>query len=163
MYWLLNPRVWVALILLGFLASTHFVAYRSGKATVRAQWDKDIAVRAEAALKAEQEARAKEQALAKARQQTEVKYVEEKRKAAVAASAAKSELDRLRDAIAAAPGCPAPADPSAATRAAGAARLELELLGNCATALTDLAAEADRLETRIVGLQTYVRNVCLAK
>lgn len=164
MYWLLNPRVWAALVLAAFLAFTHFTAYRSGRAHVRAAWDKDIAVRAEASLKAEQEARAKEQALIKSRQQAEVKYAEEKRKAAAAAAGAKSELDRLRDELAQpAPARSTPSDPAAAERAAGAARLERELLGACATALTDLASEADRLEARIVGLQAYVKNVCLAK
>jgi hypothetical protein len=162
MYWLLSPRVLIAIALVGILSFTHFAAYRGGKAAVRAEWDKDIAVRAEAALKAEQAARAKEQALTQARQQTEVKYVEEKRKAAAAAAAAKSDLDRLRDTLAA-PGGETCRDPGAASRVAGASRLESELLGHCAQALTDLAAEADRLEARIVGLQAYVKDVCLAK
>lgn len=161
MYWLLNPRVWVAAVLLVVLGATHFTAYRSGKAVVRAQWDKERAELAAKALDAERAARRKEQALVAERKKLEDKYVEDKRKADAAAAGARTELDRLRDAIAGAPGCPAAADPAAAGRAAGAARLELELLGACATALTDLAAEADRLETRVVGLQQYVKQVCL--
>lgn len=161
MYWLLNPRVWVAAVILVVLGATHFTAYRGGKATVRAAWDKERAELTAKALEAEQAARKKEQELVTQRQKLEEKYAQDKRKAAAAAAGAQSELDRLRDAIAAAPSCQAGADPAAAGRAAGAARLELELLGACATALTDLAAEADRLETRVVGLQQYVKQVCL--
>jgi hypothetical protein len=36
---LLNPRAWLALVLAGFLAFTHFSAYRAGKAAVRADFD----------------------------------------------------------------------------------------------------------------------------
>ena len=163
MYWLLSPRVWVAAALLVVLGATHFTAYRSGKAVVRAQWDKERAELATKALDAERAARKKEQALAAERKKLEDRYAQDKRKAADAAAGAQSELDRLRDALAAAPSCPATANPAAASRAAGAARLEFELLGACATALTDLAAEADRLETRVVSLQSYVKEVCLKR
>lgn len=36
---LLNPRAWLALALAGFLAFTHFSAYRAGRAAVRADFD----------------------------------------------------------------------------------------------------------------------------
>lgn len=36
---LLNPRVWLALVLAGFLAFTHVSAHRAGRATVRADFD----------------------------------------------------------------------------------------------------------------------------
>lgn len=163
MHWLLNPRVWVAAIVLVVLGATHFTAYRSGKAVVRAARDKERAELSARALQAEQQARKRERQMVAQRQKLEERYAEDKRKAAAAAAGAQSELGRLRDAIATAPSCGAPTDPAAATRAAGASRLELELLGNCATALTDLAAEADRLETRVVGLQQYVKDVCLNK
>lgn len=161
MYWLLNPRVLVAAVLLVVLGATHFTAYRAGRAHVRAAWDKERAELTAKALEAEQAARKKEQELVAQRQKLEEKYAQDKRKAAAAAAGAQSELDRLRDAIAAAPGCQAGANPAAASRAAGASRLESELLGHCAQALTDLAAEADRLETRVLGLQQYVKEVCL--
>lgn len=38
---LLNPRVWIALVLAVGLGISHFTAYRSGKAAVRAEWDAD--------------------------------------------------------------------------------------------------------------------------
>lgn len=160
MFWLLNPRVWIAATLLAVLAATHFTAYRSGKAAVRAAWDRDIAQRTAKTLELEQAARKKEQALVAQRQQAEKRYVEEKRKAATAALAAQSALDGLRSTLAERDRELATADSATTARVDGGARLERELLGSCATALTELGAEADRLEARIVGLQSYVRQVC---
>lgn len=62
MFALLSPRLWAAIVFAGILAASHFGAYRSGKATVRAEWDRDIAERTAQALEAEKAARAKEQA-----------------------------------------------------------------------------------------------------
>lgn len=59
---LLNPRVLLALALAAFLAFTHFAAYRSGKAVVRADFDAYKIEQAAAAQKAQAEAKAKEQA-----------------------------------------------------------------------------------------------------
>ena len=42
----------------------------------------------------------------------------------------------------------------------GTGGLERELLGNCAKSLAELAQTADRLEGKIVGLQSYVSEVC---
>lgn len=162
MLYLLDPRVWIAAALLVVLTFTHTMTYRAGKNAVRTAWDKDIAARTAQALETEQKNRAKEQQLVAARQQAETRYVEEKRKAAAAATGAKSELDRLRDELAAPrnSACPNPAAPA---RSNGGAGLESELLGHCATALVGMAAEADRLEAQVVGLQQYVKQVCLAK
>lgn len=160
MFYLLNPRVWIAAVVLVVLGATHFTAYRAGKAGVQAAWDKERAELVAKALEAEQAARKKEQTLVAARQQAEKRYVEERRKAATAALAAQSALDGLRNELAARDRDLAAADSAASTRVNGGARLERELLGACATALTDLAAEADRLEARIVGLQGYVKQVC---
>lgn len=157
MYW----RITAALIVAALLAGTHWKAYVSGKQTVQAEWNLDIQKRTEQALAAEQAARNQEQQLVAAKHKAEEAYVNEKRKAARAAAGAESELDRLRDAIAERGDSP---DPGSCTqpRADGGARLELELLGQCAGALTQLGQEADRLETIIVGLQGYVKNVCLS-
>lgn len=164
MWLLLNPKLWIAAAVLAALTFTHFTAYRSGKAAVTSLWNAEKLEYTAKALKTEQEARAKEQKLLAQRQQVEKKYVDEKQKAAAAAIASKSALDSLRYELTKAPAsCPTAADPTAASRAAGGARLERDLLGACAAALTDLATEADRLEAIIVGLQQYVKNVCLAK
>jgi hypothetical protein len=160
MYWLLNPRLWIAAALAALLAFTHFTVYRLGKSAVRAEWNEEKAAQAAFLLEQEKSFRKKEQALVVQRQQAEKRYVEEKRKAATAALAAESALDGLRNELAARDRDLASADSAASSRANGGAGLERELLGSCATALTELAAEADRLEARVVGLQAYVKQVC---
>lgn len=57
---LLNPRVWLAVILAAFLAFTHFSAYRSGRAAVRTEFD---------AYKLSQQESARKAALARAKAQ----------------------------------------------------------------------------------------------
>lgn len=109
--------------------------------------------------KAEQAARDREQALLGFRQQAEEKYVQEKNRAAAAASRARTELDGLRDAIYRS--TPVTQDPAATCRTDDAAT-QRELFGQCASALVGMAAEADRLAANVVGLQGYVRGVCLA-
>lgn len=78
--------------------------------------------------------------------------------ATAAAAAASDELGRLRNAIAAASG-PAPKDPAASGQPHDPA-VWPQLFGSCATALQQLAANADGLESQVSGLQSYVRNVC---
>ena len=135
------------------LCATHWKAYVVGKTTVMSQWQQEK-------LDAEQDARKKEQQLVVAKDKAEKQYVEEKRKAARAAASASAELDRLRNQLSANKDNN---DTSTVTGIDGRTRLESELLGHCATSLVQLAAEADRLETVIVGLQGYVKNVCLAQ
>jgi len=162
MFYLLDPRVWIFAALLAGLAASHTIAYQKGKAVVRAEWNKDIAERAAQALEAERQNRAKEQQLVAARQRAETKYVEQKRRAADTARGAKSELERLRNELAARRG-QAGAGSAAAGGNHGRAGLEAELLGRCAEALVGVAADADRLGAQVVGLQGYVKQVCLAK
>lgn len=157
---LLSPRLWIALALAAVLGFTHFTAYRAGKGVVRAQWEADKAQRMAQALEAEQAARKKEQELLVQRDRAEKRYADEKRKAAVAAAGADAELGRLRDELAA-PRRRAGEDPASAARVDGGAGLESELLGHCATALVRMAQEADRLEAVVVGLQQYVKQVCV--
>ena len=159
MFALMNPRLWLAVALAVALAASHGFAYKTGRATVRAEWDKDIAERTAQALKAEQDARAKEQALQTAKQKVEVNYAAQKKRDAVALSHAQSELDQLRVTLSAVSSSTGQ-DTGTTARTDGAGRLERELLGNCAQSLTELAREADRLETKLVGLQGYVREVC---
>ena len=108
--------------------------------------------------KAEEFARAREQALSAARQKAEEAYVQEKRRAYVAAGRARNQLDGLRDELYA---LNAQARPDSATACrVDAGTIERELLGQCATALVGVAAEADGLAAQVIGLQGYVRNVC---
>lgn len=156
---LMNWRLWAAVALAVGLAISHGMAYKTGRAVVRVEWGKDIEERNAQTLKAEQEARAKEHALQTAKQKVEVNYAAQKKRDAVALSHAQSELDQLRVTLSAVNSSTGQ-DTSTTARADGAGRLERELLGNCAQSLTDLAREADRLETKLVGLQGYVRDVC---
>lgn len=157
---MLSLRFWIAVALVIALAVSHFFAYRGGKAAVRADWDRDIAQRAQIALEAEQAARQREQLLIEEKQKAEVLYVQEKRKAATAALDAQSHLGRLRDELYSLGNAPRKCSATSSRIDAGAG-LERELLGQCASTLTAVAAEADRLEALVVGLQQYVKNVCL--
>ena len=132
------------------LAGTHWKAYINGQKNVRAEYQAKQ-------LAAEQAAREREQELVAERKKLEDRYVQSKRKADISAAAARAELERLRDQLAA--GGAATADPTAAIRA-DAGTVEGQLLGACASALVAVAEDADRLSAQVVGLQDYVRGVC---
>ncbi len=106
-------------------------------------------------------ARAQEQALGEAKQKVEEAYAIEKRKAAVSARSARAELDGLRNELYALPAPVAGAAPTTPSRLDGGS-IERRLLGECAAALVEVAAGADDLAAQLVGLQGYVRNVCVA-
>lgn len=112
--------------------------------------------------KSTEAARAQEQALSAAKQKAEEAYALEKRKAAVAARNARSELDGLRNELYAIPVQNRSSDTNTtATPRVNGATIERQLLGECATALVEVAANADRLATQVLGLQSYVANVCV--
>jgi hypothetical protein len=154
-------RLLLLLVVLAALGLTHLSAYKFGADGVRVRWERDVAERNAAALVMEQEARAKEQRLVEEKQKVEVRYADEKRRRAASAAAADRELGRLRDALVAAPAEFGSEAPAACARVDGGAGLERQLLGHCATTLVQLAQVADQQEARIVGLQGYIRNVCL--
>ena len=158
-------RYAIVAVMVVVLSATHWKAYVVAKDTVMSQWQQEKLQLAQAALEAEQVARKKEQELVVAKEKAEKQYVEEKRKAARAAASASAELDRLRDALATAPADSGEESHCACTGTGVnvATGLERELLGHCAASLVQLAAEADRLETVVVGLQSYVKDVCLAQ
>lgn len=108
-------------------------------------------------------ARAQEQALGQAKQKVEEAYAIEKRKAAVAARNARIELDGLRNElyVLSAPAPNPGANPTTTARI-NAGSVERRLLGECAAALLEVAEGADSLAAQLIGLQGYVRNVCVA-
>lgn len=112
------------------------------------------------ALEAERQARATERAKVVALNQVETRHAQTKKAAAAAADAADTELDRLRTLLATPTAAPQPAgpDPAAAARADDATRARA-VVGQCAAALTEMAATADTIEARLSGLQDYVRSV----
>ena len=152
---LFSPRVWVAIALAIALAASHWKAYHMGGKSVQSDWDAQTLALTQAALEAEAANRAKEQAL-----QTKVRSVSNayaKEKAAHAVSVAAS-ADSVRD-FNATLGSVSTADSSTPTRDHGTGGLERELLGNCASALAELAGEADRLEGKTLALQNYIKSV----
>jgi hypothetical protein len=151
------------IVILFALSFSHYFAYNKGQEAVHSLWAKDKLARAEAEANAADEALKKLQTLQAEKQKVDQLYVQEKRKAAVAASSAQRELDRLRDTLTSGDTTTSDNGSSTITRTDGRAGLEQELLGQCAATLVAMAAEADRLETVIVGLQSYVKNICLAK
>lgn len=155
-------RLMAAAIAAVLLIASHAWAYIEGRSAGKALLDRAVAEQTAKVLEQERAARSKEHALLEAKQKAEVKYEQAKRQAASAATSAVSELDRLRNELAASNARQPAQDPAAGTRAISRAGLESELLGHCAQALTGMASEADRLEALVVGLQAYVKNVCLA-
>lgn len=161
MYWTMKTIATVVVLLA--LSLSHYFVYNKGQEAVHDLWTKDKLVKATAEANAADEALKKLQTLQAEKQKVDQLYVQEKRKAAVAASSAQLELNRLRDTIASSNTTKDDTGSVTIPRTDGRARLEQELLGQCAATLVAMAAEADRLETVIVGLQSYVKNICLAK
>ena len=98
---LLSPRVWAALVVAAALAFSHFSAYRSGKGTVRAEWDAVKVVQLAAAAKADAENRQieliRQQTVAKAQNA----QTERNKKLQTAAADARAVGAGLRDQLAA--------------------------------------------------------------
>ncbi len=67
----------------------------------------------------------------------------------------RTEHDRLRDALAAAPSCPAASGAGASGRADATTGLRI-VAGECIAALREVATAADSAEGRLKGLQAYV-------
>ena len=145
---LFNWRFWGTLGLVVGLAFSHFTAYRAGKANVRAEWTAEKLAQSEAA-------RQREKALTIATQKVDHALQVQKARLIAERRAADDSL-RLFQATLNAPDSPA----ATASRANGTGGLERELLGECANNLAALAQTADRLEGKVIGLQSYVKSVC---
>lgn len=149
--------VW-AWALAACLAWGAFQKHRATSATKAAAVAEQRAAVEAATSEAERAARAQEQRHADAVRQASDAYASNLERSRAAAGAARSELDRLRVAVAAAGAASGPApSASAPGRSDGAAQLRL-VVGECAAALSEVAAHADRCEARVRGLQDYVRG-----
>lgn len=93
---LFNWRIWAALALAVGLAASHWKAYHAGMSSVRAEWNA-------ATVKAEQEARVIEQQRAEAAQKAQNEHTKQLQIARRDADSARSDFERLRDTISAAP------------------------------------------------------------
>lgn len=145
-------------ILIG-LGLTLFVAL--GIQTFRVGALKEEIAHREAALAtataaAEKEARTRESEMADAVRKASDVYAQNLKRAQAGAAGALSELDSLRNAIASGPAAPASA---ASGSTDGAGGPERQLFGACAATLQGMAAQADRLEAKVIGLQDYIRSL----
>ena len=159
MFALLSPRLWIGLALAGVLAFTHLGAYRSGRGAVRVLWDKERAELTAQALAASEAARAKEKTLVIANQKVSEKYAKQKKANSVLAANLNDSVRQLQAILAG----PVGADAATPTRDYGRGGLERELLGDCSKNLAEMAITADRLESKVVALQDYVKSVTQAK
>jgi hypothetical protein len=98
---LLNPRVWLAFGLAVLLAVVGFTSYRSGKATVRAEWNRERATLAELARKVEANARTEEQRRTEAAERIAHEADQALARARADAAAAVAAAGGLRNRIAA--------------------------------------------------------------
>ena len=153
---LLSPRLWLALALAGVLAFTHYRAFTGGKAAVQVLWDKERAEITAAALKASELARVKEQVLTTANSKITNDYMVQKKLRASDAIAAAGKLRKLQAAV----GNPGGSDTAAL---GGADDPRDRIIDQCATALVRLDEYAKGVASTAIGLQSYSRDVCIAK
>jgi len=152
----MSKYAYAALVaLLGLLlVASHWKVYHLGRTLKQAEFNQAVAA-------ATERAREREQALVKAKNESEVRYAQLKKRNETDAVGTRSALDSLRQELALSGA--APSDAPTSPGAYGTGGLERELLGHCAATLASLAAEADRLEAKVIGLQGYVKNVCMSK
>ena len=118
-----------------------------GEANIKRKWDAQLKAAAEQQAEIE---RVKNRANAGVTND----YIEQAKRATVAAASARSESQRLRDALANRAGNPeaGPAvDEGAATARA---------LGECSERYSTVAGVADELSAQVTGLQAYISRVC---
>lgn len=152
---LLNWRVWVAIGMALAISLAGWKGYGLGKESVQGEFDKYKAEQVAQALKVDSENRAKEQGMQLSLENLTNAYIKNQKANSANAIAANNSLRELQTTIDSPTGTDSPASRSTDGRAG----LEQELLGNCAATLVRLAQEADGLEARLVGLQTYIKGV----
>lgn len=153
---LMNWRVWAALAIAVGLALSHAFIYRAGKATVRADWDKERLEQTQAAALASEARRMKERSLSLSNEGITNAYIKEK---AILVATQRATDDKLRD-LQAALGGGANID---SAPLGGADDPRDSIIDQCAGALVGLDKEAKGLALKAIGLQSYTREVCLAK
>ena len=152
---LLTPRFWIGLALIAALAFTHGFAYKSGRAAVRVQWDKEHAELTAAALVASEAARAKERVLTAANAKVTNDYLDQKKLRAVDATVNAGKLRDLQAAL-----NPVGTD---AAPLGGADDPRDTVIDQCASALVALDRYAKKVASTAIGLQGYTRNVCMSQ
>jgi len=141
----LDPRAWLAVLLAAVLGGS--VGWVKGAARVR------LEVAAQQADQ-ERELRRMESARQRASQEVQDDYAKKAAASRRAVAAARSELDRMRNLLAA-----RAAEAVASAGGVDAAAPERGVVGDCSEALTGMAAAADDERERLRALQEWVRGV----
>lgn len=149
---------WWAWAAVALLAWGGWQRHTATVATRQAEQAKAGAALHQAAAQAERQARELEQTYTANVRSAADAYAQNMRTARAAAGAARVGLDSLRDAVAAAPACPAASDPAAAGRTDATADLRV-VVGECTAALSQVAEVADACDARVTGLQDYIRAI----
>jgi len=152
---LLNWRVWCAIALAVGLALSHAFIYRAGKATVRADWDKERLTQVQAAALESEARRVKEKALTFSNDGVTNAYIKEKAILVAAQRVTDGKLRELQAALSSGAGVDS-------APLGGADDPRDAIIDQCAGALVQLDGEAKGLALKATGLQGYARNVCLA-
>jgi hypothetical protein len=149
-----NARFWVLLGLLAALGVSHGLAYRGGRAVVRAAWDGERAERAQARAVASELARNREKSLSLTNEGIARENALQTMRRAAAQRATADQLRELQGALAERG---AGADTATAARLDGAARL---IAGECPAALEAVDRYGQGLADQLRGLQSYAGEVC---
>lgn len=156
---LMNWRVWVMLGIVAALGATHIKAYNMGGAEARTELaERNAELMADAVAQSEANRKKEQEQAAKLRKAQDDYAKLQKLNASNAA-----DLERVRGDFQAALNSRCTANPTAPGCVDGAGRLEREILSACADALQKLAGEADRLESKVVGLQDYIKSTTNTK
>lgn len=156
---LLRAVPWWAWLAIALAAWGSWQRHTATVATRQAEQAKASAALRAAAAQAERQARQLEQTYTANVRSAADAYATNMQAARAAADRARVGLDGLRVAAATAPAaCPAASDPTASGRADGAAGLR-RVVAECAAALQEVAAAADAADTRVSGLQAYIRAI----
>jgi hypothetical protein len=129
-------------------------AYDRGEVHKQAEWDADKAERVQAALEASIANRAKEKLL-----NDKVRKVSDDYQKLQSANASVAlELERVQHDFETALNSRCAENPTATGCANGTGGLEQELLRHCAATLVGISKQADRLEAKVVGLQSFIKS-----
>jgi len=153
---LLNPRVWMAIILVVLEAMGGWKLYRMG---TRAGDEKLAAYKAEQTqlqLDAEVKARAKETELINTNQKVTENYESLKTATATAVGALDAERVRLMSRLAAASGAPKDSGTGLVLNAPPQDRIRDQCLGR----YEEVAGDAQALSDQVVALQSYIQKEC---
>ena len=154
---LLSPRMWLAVGVVIALTVSHGMAYKSGRAVIRAAWDAEKVVQLAAVVKASEEARAKEQVLQSKVTKVSNDYQSEKKRRTADAAVSADRLSALAAALASATG----ANPATTAGVDGDPRNSI--VAECAGAIVKMDEAAKRLASQTIALQNYASSVCVNK